>query len=152
MRSSCGWASDDGQHGGVPVGATPGSAARIQVAGDLGCASVATRLRGKGAHPCGEGPIGDHEALGPHDDDFVDRALVRQAGVDQFCAASDSGWFVSFESDVRPEPRSVPTRPNDTRTTTPQRASTRPGLRVANSASRRGPNPDPRRAGSGLRD
>ena len=49
------------------------------------------------------------------------------------CAASDSGWLVRLESEVSPEPSSVPIKPSDTSTTTPHTASTRPGRRVANS-------------------
>jgi hypothetical protein len=69
-----------------------------------------------------------------------------------FCAASDSGWFVRLDSEVRPEPSSVPAKPSDPTTTTPHTASTRPGRRVASSASRLGPNPDARLAGSVLGD
>ena len=55
------------------------------------------------------------------------------------CARSDSGWLVRLESDVKPEPSSVPTSPIETSTTTPHTASTRLGRRVANSASRSAP-------------
>src|SRR3954452_5332599 len=61
------------------------------------------------------------------------------------CARSDSGWLVNFESDVKPEPSSVPINPIETSTTTPHTARTRFGRRGANSASRRGPRPEPRR-------
>ena len=64
-----------------------------------------------------------------------------------FCAWSDSGWLVRLDSEVRPEPSSVPVRPSETTTTAPHTASTRPGLRVAISASRFGPQPDTGLAG-----
>src|SRR5215212_9524897 len=67
-------------------------------------------------------------------------------------AAADSGWFVRLESEVRPEPSSVPVKPSDTSTTTPHTARTRPGRRVANSASRCGPSLEPRPEGSGVLD
>src|SRR6476646_4935466 len=65
------------------------------------------------------------------------------------CAAADSGWLVRLESDVSPEPSSVPTKPSDTTTTAPHTARTRPGRRVAYAASRLGPNRDPEAARSG---
>ena len=70
------------------------------------------------------------------------------------CARSDSGWLVKLESDVKPEPSSVPTSPIETSTTTPHTASTRFGRRVANSATRVGPEPDaePGRPGLGVDD
>src|SRR4051794_27387507 len=61
------------------------------------------------------------------------------------CAATESGWLVRLESDVNAEPRSVLISPSETTMIAPHTASTRPGRRVASSASPRGPNCDEHR-------
>ena len=93
-------------------------------------------------HARGEGGSETTRALGAHDDDLVDRVRPGSRASMRSCAWSDSGWLVRLESEVRPEPSSVPIKPSDTSTTTPHTASTRPGRRVANSASRLGPSPN----------
>ena len=59
------------------------------------------------------------------------------------CAREDSGLLVSAASEVTAVGNDAPIRKIDTSSTTPHAASTRPGRRVASSARRLGPKPDP---------
>ena len=70
---------DDRQHGGVAVGRHEDLAARIQVAGDALHPSAAAEVRRQRAHARLEGGIRGDEVLGPHDDELVDRLLIREA-------------------------------------------------------------------------
>ena len=145
---------DDGQQRRVPVGRDQDLAARVQVAGDLRDAAVATRPpSARLAHACGERRIGDDEALGPHDDHLVDRVLVRQPRVDQLLRRVGLG--VVGQLRVRRQTRSPAASrsgPTTRRTTTPHAASTRPGLRRGELRKPPRPEPGPRPIGSGLRD
>ena len=148
IRSSSRLGDDDGQHRGVPVGRHQDLAARVQVAGDLRHAAAATDLRRPA--PARAPRTRDRTTTRRSERTTMTSSTASASGqprVDELLrrGRTRGGWSGSSPTSG-PSPAASRPGPSTRARPRPTRPARGPVCRVANSASRRGPNPDPESA------